>query len=90
MEMTKSDFSFGVTTNVQSMDDNYQLVKKFFTDQGFLHETDTTSNVETLWRLYISMHLPGAAKRFLLSKVRDNKSALFSGISSELQNVLKI
>jgi hypothetical protein len=90
MEMTKTDITTGVRTNVESMDHNYQVVRKYFTEKGFLHELDTSSNVEILWRINISMYLLGAAKRFLLDIVRDNESQLFSGISLELQNALKI
>ncbi|HTA28072.1 MAG TPA: hypothetical protein VK809_09805, partial [Bacteroidia bacterium] len=83
-EITKTDRISNEKTVLESVNKNYQIVRRYLIDKGLLLETDISSNVETLWKLNVAAFLFHEAEKFLFAVVKENESNRKLGIVTEL------
>jgi len=70
-------------SDLESVNVNYQLIRKFFIDRRVMQPTDTSSNTNHLWQFKNASHLWFEAKSFITNVLKDNESSFIDSIRSE-------
>jgi hypothetical protein len=70
-------------SELESINVNYQLIRKFFIDRKMMQPTDTSSNTNHLWQFTNASHLWFEVKAFLTDVLKHNESSYIDGIRSE-------
>lgn len=88
----RSGIKIGTTesTQIESLNKNYERVRKYFHKVKIMKESENFSNVETLWKIQHAWFFMSQVKLFLYSILENNKSDKFASIKSELENAFKM
>jgi hypothetical protein len=70
-------------SELESINVNYQLIRKFFIDRKIMQPTDTSSNTNHLWQFTNASHLWFEVKAFLTDVLKHNESSFIDAIRSE-------
>ena len=89
-EINKTHIISGQKTIIESVDKNYQKVRKYLVEKKVITEKDTSSNVDVLWKLQIAFFFFSESKKFLFAVIQTNESNKKQAILSELQSSLSV
>lgn len=70
-------------TDLESVNSNYELIRKFFIDRRVMKAKGVSSNSDVLWRHRNVLHLWSEAKCFLADILKENESEFKEGIVGE-------